>query len=52
MDWLALFEQENVRSVVLDPSTDRDLIERLRRRHGWMLDFEDKELVIFMRRSR
>jgi hypothetical protein len=52
VDWLALFEQENVRFVVLDRCTDSDLIERLRRGCLWIVDFENKELVIFMRRSR
>jgi hypothetical protein len=52
VDWLAWFDQEDVRSVILDRRGDRDLVEMLRCRHGWMIDFEDKESVIFMRRSR
>jgi hypothetical protein len=52
VDWPALFEQENVRFVILDWRTDSDLVRMLRRRQGWMVDFEDKESVIFMRRSR
>jgi hypothetical protein len=52
MDWLALFEQENVQFVVLDRCTDRDLIERLRRRCDWIADFESKESMIFTRRSK
>ena len=52
MDWLALFEQENVQFVILDRRTDRDLVEVLWHQHRWMVDFEDKELVIFMRRAR
>jgi hypothetical protein len=52
MDWLALFEQENVRFVVLNRCTDSDLIERLRRRCGWIVDFENKESMIFKRRSK
>jgi hypothetical protein len=52
VDWLALFEQENVRFVVLDRRTDSDLIEILRRRCGWIVDFEDKESMIFTRKSR
>jgi hypothetical protein len=52
MDWLALFDQENVRFVVLDRTADSDLIERLRRRRGWIVDFEDRESMIFTRRSK
>jgi hypothetical protein len=52
VDWLMLFEQENVRFVVLDRRTDRDLVKMLQHRRGWTVDFEDKESVIFMRRSR
>lgn len=52
VDWLALFEQERVRFAILDRRTDSDLVRVLRRRRGWMVDFEDKESVIFARRSR
>ena len=52
VDWLALFEQEDVQFVVLDRCTDRDLVEILERGHGWMVDSEDKESMIFRRRSR
>ena len=52
MDWPALFERENVRFVILDRCIDSDLIERLRRRCGWIVDFKDKESMIFTRRSR
>jgi hypothetical protein len=51
MDWPALFEQESVRFAVLDRCTDSDLIERLRRRCGWIVDFENKESMIFTQRS-
>jgi hypothetical protein len=52
MDWLALLEQENVRFVVLGLCTDSDLVEELRRCRGWIVDFEDQESVIFMRRAK
>ena len=52
VDWLALFEQEQVRFVILDRRTDRDLIEVLRRRGGWIIDFQDEESTIFKWRSR
>jgi hypothetical protein len=52
MDWLALFEQEHVQFVVLDRCTDRDLIERLQRRCGWIVDFENQESMIFTRSSK
>ena len=52
VDWLALLEQEKVRFVILDRRTDSDLVEMLRCRRRWMVDFEDKESLIFTRRSR
>jgi hypothetical protein len=52
VDWLALFDQENVRFVILDRRADRDLVARLRRQRGWIVDFEDEESMILARRSR
>jgi hypothetical protein len=52
VDWLALFEQEKVRFVILDRRSDRDLVALLRRRGGWTVDFEDEESMIFKWRSR
>lgn len=51
MDWLALFQRENVRFVILGRRTDGSLIRLLRRQCGWLVDFEDGESVIFARRS-
>jgi hypothetical protein len=45
------FEQEDVRIVILDRRADRDLVAMLRRRPGWIVDFEDKESMIFTRNS-
>jgi hypothetical protein len=52
MDWLAIFEREDVQFVILDRRTDGDLIAALRRHRGWVVDFQDRESVIFARRSR
>lgn len=52
MDWPAKFERERVQFVILDRRTDGYLIAILRRRHAWMVDFEDTDSVIFARRSR
>ena len=52
MDWLALFEREDVRFVILTRRADGDLIGLLRRQRGWAVDFADQESVIFARRSR
>jgi hypothetical protein len=52
MDWLALFEQEDVQFAVLDRCTDIDLIERLQCRCDWIVDFENEKSMIFTRASR
>jgi len=52
VDWLALFEQEQVEFAVLDRRADSDLIRMLRRQHGWTVDFKDEESVIFVRNRR
>jgi len=49
VDWLALFEQEKIRSAILDRHADSDLIRMLRRQRGWTVDFEDRGSVIFVR---
>ena len=51
VNWLALFDQQQVRYVVLDRRADSALVEALRRRREWVVDFEDNESVIFTRRS-
>jgi hypothetical protein len=51
VDWLALFDRENVQFAILDLRTDGDLVGMLRRQCRWIVDFEDKETVMFTRRS-
>ena len=48
-DWLALFDRQNVRFVILNLLEDSDLVKLLRSQPGWMVDFEDADDVIFAR---
>ena len=48
-DWLALFDRQNVRFVILNLLEDNDLVKTLRSQPGWMVDFEDTDAVIFAR---
>jgi hypothetical protein len=49
MDWVAIFDQYEVQTIVLDPKTDSSLIESLRACPQWAVDSEDGETVIFSR---
>ena len=47
--WLKRFEQYDVKYLALDPDEDRGLVELLRTRPEWTLDFEDRGGVLFVR---
>jgi hypothetical protein len=47
--WLAIFNEEGVRSVILDRYEDRGLLRLLRHSRDWVIDFMDHESVIFVR---
>ena len=47
VDWLHVFEEENVQLVILDPHLDTELVEVIRSQPEWSVDSEDDELVIF-----
>ncbi|MBN2007258.1 MAG: hypothetical protein JXA21_28160 [Anaerolineae bacterium] len=49
VNWPEHFEAHDVQFVVLNLSQDKDLVQTLRRRLGWTVDFEDQESVIFAR---
>jgi hypothetical protein len=46
-EWLQLFDEENVRLIILDAHLDTELIEIARLQPEWKVDSEDDELVIF-----
>ena len=48
--WLATFDSYGVRFLVLDKHKDRSLLDIVRERPGWSVDFEDTESVLFTRR--
>jgi len=47
--WLERFEQYDVQYVVLDPDQDNRLIQLLKVRPEWALDFGDQEGALFVR---
>jgi len=47
--WLGVFDEHNVQFLALNPYSDSDLVKLLRSRSGWTVDFEDGEVVIFVR---
>ncbi len=52
MDWLAVFEQEQVQFAILDRRADHELVGKMRCQSDWAVDFEDNESVIFVRNHR
>ena len=46
--WLKTFEQYDVKYLALDPEKDHSLIQLLQARPEWMLDFWDREGVLFV----
>lgn len=47
--WLARFQECDVKYLALDPDEDRGLIQLLRSRPEWTLDFQDRQGVLFVR---
>ena len=50
-DWLRLFDEEDVQSIILGLQADAELVEAIRSQPGWIVDFEDDEAVIFTSRA-
>ena len=48
-DWLAVLEAWDVGTVVLDRRSDAGWVTLFRRQPAWQVDFEDEEVVIFVR---
>ncbi len=48
-NWLQCFEEHNVQFVVLSQIQDKELVQVLRHRPEWLIDFEGGGTVIFAR---
>jgi hypothetical protein len=48
-DWLRVLDQYSVQISVLGLHADRDLLMLLRSEAGWEVDFEDAQVVLFVR---
>ena len=47
--WLDMLEEHHVRYISLDPQHDKKLIEVLRSRPEWVVEFADEEAIFFFR---
>ncbi|MGD9318072.1 MAG: hypothetical protein PVG56_14640 [Anaerolineae bacterium] len=47
--WLAALDTHGVQFLILDKERDGPLLQLVRSRPGWTVDFEDKESVLFAR---
>ena len=47
--WLDALEEHNVRYISLDPQHDSKLIEVLRSRPEWVVEFANEEAIFFVR---
>jgi hypothetical protein len=47
--WLATLDSHGVRFLILDKERDGSLLDLVRSRPGWTVDFEDTESVLFTR---
>jgi hypothetical protein len=47
--WLAALDTYGVRFLILDKERDGSLLDLVRSRPGWTVDFEDTESVLFTR---
>ena len=48
-DWLEMLEEYEVEFLVLDLHTDSELLGLFRSQPGWVVDFEDREAIVFAR---
>ena len=48
-DWLDQLDGYGVEFVILDLDDDHDLVEALHVQDSWIVDFQDREAVIFAR---
>lgn len=47
--WLAALDTYDVQFLILDKKRDATLLQLVRSRPGWTVDFEDNEAVLFTR---
>jgi hypothetical protein len=47
--WLDVLEEYHVRHIALDPQHDKKLIEALRSRPEWVVEFANEEAIFFVR---
>jgi hypothetical protein len=47
--WLATLDTHGVQFLILDKERDATLLQLVRSRPGWIIDFEDNESVLFTR---
>jgi hypothetical protein len=47
--WLAALDTYSVQFLILDKQRDEPLLQIVRSRPGWTVDFEDRESVLFTR---
>jgi hypothetical protein len=47
--WLDVLEEHHVRHISLDPQHDKKLIEAIRSRPEWVIEFANDEAVFFVR---
>jgi len=47
--WLDALEKHHVRYISLDPQHDKKLIDVLRNRSEWIVEFENDEAIFFVR---
>jgi hypothetical protein len=47
--WLDVLEENNVRFMALHPQHDHKLIEQLKTRQEWIVEYADDEAIFFVR---
>ena len=47
--WLDVLEENNVHFMVLNPQQDHKLIEQLKTRQDWIVEYADDEAIFFVR---
>jgi hypothetical protein len=48
-DWPAVLDEHGAQFLVLDLHRDSDLVKLFRSQPGWIVDFEDKDAILFAR---
>jgi hypothetical protein len=48
-DWSAVFDEYGVQFLALDLHSDSDLAKLFRSQPGWVVDFEDRDAILFAR---